>query len=44
MCSSDLKDESRARALELFPAAVDYLRLKKHHGRADALLIADYLR
>ena len=38
------KDESRARALELFPAAVDYLRLKKHHGRADALLIADYLR
>ena len=38
------KDESRARALELFPAAVDYLRLKKHHGRADALLIAEYLR
>ena len=38
------KDESRARALELFPAAVDYLGLKKHHGRADALLIAEYLR
>ena len=38
------KDESRARALELFPTAIDALRLKKHHGRADALLMAEYLR
>ncbi|MFM2432929.1 MAG: Planktothrix phage PaV-LD [Cyanobacteriota bacterium] len=38
------KDESRARALELFPSAVDSLKLKKHHGRADALLLAEYLR
>ena len=29
------KDESRARALELFPAAVEHLKLKKNHGRAD---------
>lgn len=38
------KDESRARALELFPVCTEYLRLKKHHGRADALLMAEYLR
>lgn len=38
------KDESRARALELFPGVVEYLRLKKNHGRADALLLAEYLR
>ncbi len=29
-------------ALELFPGAE--LHLKKHHGRADALLMAEYLR
>jgi crossover junction endodeoxyribonuclease RuvC len=38
------KDESRARALELFPAAVEHLKRKKDHGRADALLLAEYLR
>jgi crossover junction endodeoxyribonuclease RuvC len=38
------KDESRGRALELFPGCVAALRLKKHHGRADALLMAEYLR
>ncbi len=35
------KDASRLRALALFPTAD--LRLKKHHGRADALLMALYL-
>ena len=38
------KDASRQRALQLFPASADDLRLKKHHGRADALLIAEYMR
>jgi hypothetical protein len=36
------KDASRLRAQALFPN-VD-LSLKKHHGRGDALLIAEYLR
>lgn len=36
------KDSSRQRAMQLFPD-VD-LHLKKHHGRADALLLAEYLR
>jgi hypothetical protein len=38
------KDEARQKALQLFPAAVDSLKLKKHHGRADALLLTEYLR
>ena len=38
------KDESRAAALRLFPQCANDLRLKKHHGRADALLLAEYLR
>jgi crossover junction endodeoxyribonuclease RuvC len=38
------KDESRSRALELFPQCVEHLRLKKHHGRADALLLAQWVR
>jgi crossover junction endodeoxyribonuclease RuvC len=38
------KDESRARALELFPSCVEHLKRKKDHGRADALLLAEYLR
>lgn len=36
------KDASRIRAGQLFPTAD--LHLKKHHGRADALLIAEYRR
>jgi len=36
------KDASRLRAQQLFPTAE--LHLKKHHGRADALLIAEYGR
>lgn len=34
------KDEARARAGEIFPSLAPSLRLKKHHGRADAALIA----
>lgn len=39
--SSD-KEEARALALRLFPASADHFRLKKHHGRAEAALIAKY--
>ncbi len=38
------KDASRLVALRLFPEVSDRLQLKKDHGRADALLIAEYLR
>lgn len=38
------KDASRQRAIELFPHLASDMRLKKHHNRADALLIAEYLR
>ena len=38
------KDGSRVVALRLFPEVAEKLRLKKHHGRADALLLAEYLR
>lgn len=34
------KEHSRLRAMQLFPSAD--LRLKKHHGRAEALLLAWY--
>ncbi len=37
------KDSSRIRAIELFPDSVGLAR-KKDHGRADALLIAEYGR
>jgi hypothetical protein len=36
------KDTGRLRAQQLFPTAD--LKFKKHHGRSDALLIAEYLR
>lgn len=36
------KDASRVRVMELFPSAE--VTLKKHHGRADALLLAEYRR
>jgi crossover junction endodeoxyribonuclease RuvC len=39
--SSD-KDESRLRAIRLFPAVADSFNLKKHDGRAEAALIALY--
>ena len=38
------KDASRQKALQLFPQLAEELKLKKHHGRADALLMAEYLR
>lgn len=38
------KDASIGRALQLFPACAPDLTLKKHHNRADALLIAEYER
>jgi len=34
------KEQARLRAMQLFPSAD--LRLKKHHGRAEALLLARY--
>ena len=37
------KDAARVRAIELFPHLYEQLKLKKHHGRADALLIAEFL-
>lgn len=38
------KDSSRVRAMELFPRTARDLSRKKDHGRADALLIAQYSR
>ena len=37
------KDASREIALRLFPEATGFLTLVKHHGRADALLIARFV-
>ncbi|NCC40357.1 MAG: hypothetical protein EOM21_13045 [Gammaproteobacteria bacterium] len=34
------KEASRTRALELYPAAAEWLERKKDHGRADAILLA----
>lgn len=33
------KGASVERAIQLYPAAAGHLRLKKHHGRADAILL-----
>lgn len=38
------KDAARARAVLRMPQLVEHLRLKKHHGRAEALLLALYGR
>jgi len=38
------KDASRARAIELFPSMRDSLIRKKDHNRAEALLLAEWLR
>ncbi|MCT7965024.1 hypothetical protein NG799_01590 [Laspinema sp. D1] len=38
------KDESRTVAFQLFPHLADQLNLKKHHNRADALLMAEYCK
>lgn len=36
------KDASREKALELYPLQAHELRLKKHHNRAEAILIAHW--
>lgn len=36
------KDASRCLALQLWPSMAESLKLKKHHGRAEALLIARF--
>lgn len=38
------KDASRVKAMQLFPQVSEALKLKKHHGRADALLMAEFGR
>lgn len=38
------KDASMIRVKELFPESASLFTLKKHHGRADALLLAEYRR
>lgn len=38
------KDASRIKAIQMFPAAADDLKLKKHHNRAEALLLAEWGR
>ena len=38
------KEASRLKAIDLFPGVAAQLKLKKHHGRAEALLIAEYMR
>lgn len=38
------KDASRVKAMQLYPATATGLTLKKHHGRADALLLAEFGR
>ena len=37
------KDAARAKAAELYPDIADCFKLKKHDGRAEALLIARYV-
>lgn len=36
------KEQSRARAIETFPACSDQFKLKKHHNRAEAAMLAFY--
>ena len=38
------KDASRVKAMQLYPETAPNLNLKKHHGRADALLLAEFGR
>ena len=38
------KDAARLQARRMWPALADQLKLKKHDGRAEALLIAEYAR
>lgn len=43
-CSGTDKEKDVARAIELFPDSERLFKFKKYHGRADALLIAEFLR
>lgn len=38
------KDAARLKAIQLFPQAAEELKLKKHHNRAEALLLAEWGR
>ena len=38
------KDASILKAKNLFPMSEPFLKFKKHHGRSDAILIAEYVR
>lgn len=38
------KDASRVKAMQIYPDTAADLTLKKHHGRADALLLAEFGR
>ena len=38
------KDASRIKAMQMYPRTAPDLKLKKHHGRADALMLAEYGR
>ena len=38
------KDANRLKAMQLFPSESDQLKLKKPDGRADALLLATYIK
>jgi len=38
------KEGSRRKALELFPDAASFLKHKKHHNRAEALLMCEYAK
>lgn len=42
--NSARKNAARIRAIELYPRVAKQLNLKKHHGRADALLLAEFGR
>jgi crossover junction endodeoxyribonuclease RuvC len=42
MSGTQTKEESRLKALTMFPQAAEYLARKKDHGRAEALLLAYY--
>jgi crossover junction endodeoxyribonuclease RuvC len=42
--SVDLKAMSVSRALRIFPHMAEFLKRKKDHGRAEALLLAEYAR
>lgn len=37
------KDASRELAIRLYPKALSWLNLKKHHGRSDAILMARFV-